>query len=672
MKSGGRHPGLLFAVSVCLAVAASGLLVATAQGASFEPTVALSTDTGAADSPSGLHVGLKLAGEGVPGGELSRAVLTLPRGLSLDPSALAALAGCSPAQIGLTSPVGVTPASFDAEPASCPAASRLGTVEIESSLYSRPLSGSVYLATQGQNPFRSLLALYVVVEEPEAAVRFKFAGRVTLDAQTGQVAVAFGEIPPLEFERATLDIPGGPNALLTTPPTCGGYVVEAELADREGGEAHLLGGFAVTAGAGGSACASSEAQQPHHPAFTAGTLSPAAGAYSPFSMRLTREDGSQRIGALDVTLPPGLLGKLGGIDECSDAQIGATERRGGEGEGALERQSPSCPDSSRIGTIVVGVGSGDPLYTQGHVYLAGPYKGAPLSVVAITPATAGPLDLGVAVDRVATYVNPITAQINPVTEAIPTILHGIPLDIRSIAVELDRDQFILNPTNCSPFAIAGSATSTLDQAAPISSPFQASGCSALPFRPKLRLSLKGGMRRGRFPALTAILTTKPGEANSAAGRATLPRSEYVEQGHIRTVCTRVQFAAQQCPPGSIYGHAKVFTPLLEVPEEGPVYMRSSDPSAARSGRRAQGPRLPADRNRPRQPHRLRARKAAFDLRSPARRSGQQVRLEDGGRQERPPGQLQRPLHAEGQGAPRRGRPDGPERQGLRHHPCSAR
>jgi hypothetical protein len=575
-RRGAHRRWFSIVASVCVAAAASGTPVSAAQGSGFEPGVAVGTTTGAADSPSGLQVELSLASEGEPGGELSRTALTLPRGLSLDPSAFAALVGCSPAQIGLTSAPGMLPVVFDADPADCPAASRLGGVEVESSLYNRPLTGSAYLAAQGQNPFGSLLALYVVVEEPEAAVRLKLAGRVMLDAQTGQIVVALEEIPPLEFERATLDIPSGPSALLTTPPTCGSYAVEAELADGKGGEAHLSSHFEVTEGAGGSACPASEAAAPHHPGFAAGTLTPAAGAYSPFFMHLSREDGSQRIGALNVTLPPGLLGKLGGIAECSDVQIEAAERLGGVGEGVLERQSPSCPPSAQIGTITVGVGSGDPLYAQGRVYLAGPYKGAPLSVVAITPAIAGPLDLGVTVDRVATYVNPITAQINPVTEKIPTVLHGIPLDIRSIAVALGREQFILNPTNCSPFVTAGLATSTLGLAAPISSPFQANGCSALPFRPKLRLRLKGATRRGRFPALTAVLTTKPGEANSASGRVTLPRSEFVEQGHFHTVCTRVQFAVHQCPSNSIYGHAKVFTPLLEVPEEGPVYMRSSD------------------------------------------------------------------------------------------------
>ncbi len=554
-----------------------------ALAAGFEPTVTVEPSTSATDSPSGLHVELDLSGGGGSGGELSHALITLPRGLSLDPSALGGLGSCSPAEIGLTTPPGTVPATFDAEPVSCPPASKLGAAEMGSSLYAHPLSGSLYIASQGKNPFGSLLALYVAVEEPEAAVLVKFAGRVTLDAQTGQLSVAFDEVPQLGIERATLDLPGGPNAPLTTPPTCGAYAVEADLATWEGADAHPQDHFELAEGPGGSACVSNEAEEPDHPAFSAATLSPQAGAYSPFLTRLSRENGSQRIAGLNFTLPPGLLGRLAGIAICSDAQIAQAQSRGGEGEGALEQAGPSCPLASRVGTITVGSGSGDPFVAHGHVYLAGPYRGAPLSLVAITPAIVGPLDLGVAVDQVATYVNPITAQINPVTETVPAILHGVPLDIRSIAVQLDRDQFILNPTNCDLMATTGLVTSTLGQTAPISSPFQATGCAALPFKPHLKLRLKGGTRRAASPALSAVLTAKPGEASSASGRVTLPGSEFVDNAHLGQICTRSQFAAgagngAQCPRGSIYGHARVSTPLLDVPEEGPMFLRS-DPES---------------------------------------------------------------------------------------------
>ncbi|HEY1855282.1 MAG TPA: hypothetical protein VGG40_11905 [Solirubrobacterales bacterium] len=507
--------------------------------------------------------------------ELQRASLALPPGLGLDPCAFPSLSDCSPAQIGLTSAAGVTPPAFDAEPARCPAASELGSVEIQSPLVAQPLLGAAYLATQGANPSASLLAVYVAVEEPHAGIQLKFAGKLVPDPHSGQLTLSFEEIPRLPVEAMRFDLPGGPRALLTTPSTCGSLPVEAQLTPWEGAETTLSAHFSISEGSGGTACPGGEAYEPHDPAFEAGTFDPLAGTDSPFFLRLRREAGSQPLAGFDVTLPQGLLGRLGGIAICSDPAIAGAQARGHEGGGAEEESSPSCPASSQLGTISVASGSGAPFEALGHIYLAGPYLGAPLSVVAITPAIVGPLDLGAVVDRVAIYVNPTTAQIESVTHTIPTIIHGIPLDIRSIATELNRAGFTLNPTHCAPLASTGTVTSVLGQSAPISSPFQASGCAALPFEPKLRLRLEGGTRRHRFPALTAVLTAKPGEANSARASVLLPHSVFVEQAHVRTVCTRVQFAARECPAGSIYGHAQVITPLLDVPEEGPVYMRSS-------------------------------------------------------------------------------------------------
>ena len=557
---------------------AAGPLLATAGAATFEPALTVTAGP-AADSPTPLRLQLELVPEGEPGLELSAADLTLPRGLSLDPSGLPGLQGCSPAQAGLTSPPRSTPAAFNAQAASCPAAARLGTLELGSSL-AHPLSGALYLASPGENPFGATFGLYAILEEPEAPFLLKLAGRLTPDPASGRLIASFPEIPNLPVTSAKLEIPGGPQALLTSPSTCGDYAVGATLTPSSGGALQLSGGLALSEGPGGSPCPATEAAEPNHPGFTAATLDPAAGAFSTFFMRITREAGSQPLAAISVTLPPGLLGRLAGIDVCSDAQIARATSRGGEGGGAAELADPSCPASSLIGTIAVASGSGEPLHTSGRVYLAGPYKGAPLSVVAITPALAGPFDLGAVVDRVATYVNPITAQIEPVTDTVPTIVGGVPLDLRSVEVELGRPEFTLNPTNCNPLATVGSLTSTLGQSVAVSSPFQATGCSALPFHPKLKIRLSGVTRRAGSPALSAILTARPGEANSASGRVTLPPTEFVDNAHFNTICTNVQFNAApgngaDCPPGSIYGRARVLTPLLEVPEEGLVYLRSN-------------------------------------------------------------------------------------------------
>jgi hypothetical protein len=243
----------------------------------------------------------------------------------------------------------------------------------------------------------------------------------------------------------------------------------------------------------------------------------------------------------------------------------------------LERQSPSCPASSEVGSVVVGAGAGIlPFYATGHAYLAGPYKGAPLSLVVITPAVAGPYDLGSVVVRSALYVNPETAEVHAVSDPLPSIREGVPLDVRSIAVKMDRPDFMLNPTNCNPMAVLGSAATLPGQSAALRSPFQVGGCSALGFKPKLAIRLKGPTKRTGHPAVRAVVTYPKGAyANIAKAQVTLPHSSFLDQAHIRTICTRVQFAANACPAGAIYGFARAFTPLLEKPVEGPVYLRSS-------------------------------------------------------------------------------------------------
>lgn len=227
---------------------------------------------------------------------------------------------------------------------------------------------------------------------------------------------------------------------------------------------------------------------------------------------------------------------------------------------------------------MAGAGAGPaPYYAKADAYLSGPYKGAPLSLAIIAPATAGPFDLGTIVTRTALYLNPETAQINAVSDPIPSILQGIPLDIRSVQVKLDRPGFTLNPTSCDPSEVKGRALSTLGQLASLASRFQLAECGRLGFKPKMTLSLKGGgTKRGGHPALTVVLKPRPGDANLASISVALPHSEFLDQAHIGTVCTRVQWAADACPAGSVYGTVSVQTPLLDQPLSGNVYLRSSD------------------------------------------------------------------------------------------------
>jgi hypothetical protein len=551
----------------------------------FNPTITAQPTTNLSDAPTGLDVNLHVPQtdkfEELATANFKDVKVTLPAGVTVNASSANGLGACTSAQIGLTTAVGQTPVRFDEVPASCPDNAKIGIVEVNTPLLDHPLPGAIYTAQPFQNPFGSLLAIYIAVHDEESGVVSKLAGKVEANPQTGQLTATFAENPELPIEDVKTSFFGGPRAALKTPLACGTHTVTSEIvpwSTPEGATAHPSDSFQTSVAASGSgACPTSEAAAPNTPNFEAGTIAPQAGAYSPFLFKLSREDGTQRLTAIDTTLPKGLIGKLAGTTYCSEAQIAAAKSREAPNQGAAEQQSPSCPLSSEVGSVTVGAGAGiTPYYVNGRAYLAGPYKGAPLSFLFITPVVAGPYDLGSVVARAAVYFNSETAQVHVVSDPLPTILEGIPADIRSIAVKVDRPNFTLNPTSCDPMAVLGQATAATGQIAPLSNPFQVGGCEALKFKPKLAITLKGGTKRTKHPALKAVVTYPPGAyANTAYVQVTLPHSAFLDTTHIGTICTRVQFAANTCPAASIYGFAKATTPLLDNPVEGPVYLRSS-------------------------------------------------------------------------------------------------
>ncbi len=546
----------------------------------FGPTLVAQPETTVSDSPAGLQVNLHIPQNKDPDGlataHLKDTVVTLPPGMVVNPSAATGRGACSSAQVDLDGP----------GPANCPANSKVGTVAVHTPLLDHSVNGAVYLAKQGDNPFSSLLGIYIAVEDPLTGIVVKLAGKVEPDPLTGQLRTTFKDNPQLPFEDFELDFFGGSRAALTTPPTCPiepgatsnvntTTAILTPWTSPEGQDKLLSDSFTITTAPGGGPCAQSEAQMPNKPVFEAGTVNSLGGSYAPFVLKISRENGSQRFGALNVTLPKGLSAKLAGVAECSEAQIAAAATRKNPGEGALELASPSCPAASEVGIVNVGVGSGTPFYAQGHAYLAGPYRGAPLSLAVIAPAVAGPFDLGVVVVRSALHVDESSAQVTVKSDPLPTILQGIPLDVRSIAVQIDRPQFSLNPTNCEQMAVAGQSISTTGAVAQLSSRFQAGGCRNLPFSPKLSLSMKGATRRSGHPALTAVLTQPQGQANISRAAVILPPTEFIDQNHIANPCTRPQFAEGKCPPASVLGTARAFTPLLDNPLEGKVYFRAN-------------------------------------------------------------------------------------------------
>jgi hypothetical protein len=566
----------------------------------FEPTIESRPTTPLTDSPSGLDFHLHLPQATELGTRSTAAIkdaaLTLPAGMAVNPAQASGLDACTEAQIGFQEEGGET--FFSREPQSCPAASKIGTVKVTSPpLVQRnekhevaldpetgkakpePLDGAIYLARPFANPFGTLVATYVVIEDEKTGIVAKLAGEGRLDPQSGQISVRFSENPDLPLEDIDAHVFGGSRGALITPPTCGQYTTNADFTPwsaPEGKAEHPSDSFQITEGAGNAPCPAGEAGMPNAPALKAGTLAPAAGKFSPLVFKLSREDGSQRMARIEATLPLGLSAKLAGVGQCSDADIAKAHAREAPNQGAAELADPSCPATSEVGTITAAAGAGPtPYYTTGKAYLAGPYKGAPLSVVAIVPAVAGPFDLGTVVVRSALYLDPETAQGRIVSDPFPRIIEGVPVDVRSVSVNVNRPEFTLNPTSCAEKFSNWLITSPLGQVAPLSARFQVGGCSSLPFKPKLSARLFGPTNRGAHPRLRVVLTAKPGEANIGRLTVTLPHSEFIDQAHFRTICTRVQYAANQCPAGSIYGHVTATTPLLGYPIEGSVFLRSS-------------------------------------------------------------------------------------------------
>jgi hypothetical protein len=557
------------------------------EGLEFEPHIAAAPTSGGAESPSGLDFNLDIDDKGLlsPTGtaqsDIKKTVVTLPQGVTLNPSAAEGLAACSEANLAAE--------TLTSEPGEgCPEASKVGDVEVETPLLEgRVLDGSVFVATQDQNPFHSMLAIYMVIRDRDLGVLVKLPGRVDADSKTGQLVTTFGEapyeIPQFPFSHLRFHFREGDRAPLVTPSACGEYQTKAVFTPWANPDAPFTAtaSFQIGEASGGGPCPAGAS--PFSPKFTAGSLNNTAGIYSPFYVRLTRNDGEQEITRFSSVLPPGVLGKIAGLSKCPDSAIAAARAMSGKEQIA----APSCPESSRIGRTLGGAGVGSVLtYVPGSLYLGGPYGGDPLSVVAITPAVAGPFDAGNVVVREALTLDPETAEVQvdgTASDPIPHALKGIPLKLRDLRVYVDRPNFTINPTSCEPSQakaiLFGSALDVLDPAddiaVPLSSRYRAANCARLGFKPKLSFKLSGGTKRGDHPALKAVVRPRPGDANIGRTVVTLPHSSFLEQSHIRTVCTRVQFKAAQCPPGSIYGHVRAKTPLLDETVEGPVYLRSS-------------------------------------------------------------------------------------------------
>jgi hypothetical protein len=577
----------------------------------FEPSVKVTPDGTEASTPTGLNVDVHvpqdsiLTGKGLAESDVKNITVALPEGVAVDPAGGGGLEACSEGLVGFegikafeTSPTVSLPAFTPKLPGSfgsgepfepgtnfCSNASKIGTVKIKTPFLPDPLEGAVYLASQEANPFGSLVAMYVVAEDPISGVIVKLAGQVHLTA-AGQLVTTFENAPQAAFEDAELHFFGGERAPLASPAHCGAYTTDASFvpwtAEPSDTAAVTVGAsstFNVTSGRNGSVCPGQSL--PFDPTLAAGTTSIQAGGFSPFTMTMSRADGNQHLQAIELKTPPGVSGLLSGVKLCPEPQAN---------EGL-------CGPESLIGetTVSVGVG-GDPFtVTGGKVYITGPYHGASFGLSIVNPAKAGPFDLehtqanhpacDCLLVRAKIEVDPITASLKVTSDnsgpfKIPTVLEGIPLQIQHVNVTINRPGFTFNPTDCNPMSITGSLSSTEGATQTLSVPFQATNCAVLGFKPGFKVSTSGKTSRTNGASLSVKLTYPKmpfgSQANIKSVKVDLPKQLPSRLTTLQKACTSTQFDTNPagCPGPSIVGHAKAITPLVPVPLEGPAYFVS--------------------------------------------------------------------------------------------------
>jgi hypothetical protein len=545
----------------------------------FEPSVGSAAGTAQTDSPTGptVEAGFPFdRGALIANSTLRTARVALPAGFGLNPSAAPGLKTCTNAQFG----------KGTRNPVACPAGSEVGTVAIQTPvLPAGSLTGKVFLGEQlSRNPESgNEYRVFIDAESARFGQSVRLVGNVSANAKTGQLTTVVSEAPQLPFTSVKVQFDGA-KGTLTSPPTCGPNVTSGRMTPWSGtADASTADkGFTLTNAPGGGPCAPTMATRPFAPTFAAGPGTTKARAYTPFSVHISRGDGQQELKVVDITLPKGATAKLKGVPYCPPETLAAAADR----SGAAEKANASCPDKSQVGVASIAAGSGaKPLQIDdGKAYLAGPYKGAPVSLAVTTPAVAGPFDLGTVVVRVPLFLDPETAQIHAVSDPIPDVFGGAKLDIRSIAVNVNKKNFTLNGTNCKPQVTAGTlkgggadpTNPASFSSFPVSVPERATKCKPLRFKPKLNLRLFGATKRAQHPRLRAVLKARPKDANIARASVGLPHALFLDQASLAKICTRVQFAANKCPKKSVYGYAKAKSPLLGKPLKGPVYLRSSN------------------------------------------------------------------------------------------------
>ncbi len=555
-----EHPGAFELVPMSADAQGVPFVFEGCERLAFNPSMSVHETQPAPDSPSGLVVDINVPQNETPYGlatsDVRQVVTTLPVGMSVSASSASGLEACSQAQIGIGSNAAPT----------CPNASKIGTVKIKAPALEDELEGDVFLAKQYENPFGSLLAMYLAVKGP--GFYLKLAGKIDADPTTGQLTATFSNTPQLPFEHLRLELKSGARAPIATPASCGTFTTTGVLTPWSGTpDVTTTTSFVI------SGC---PATTPFAPSFSAGTTTPKAGAFSPFVTTFKREDGEQELaGRVSVQMPKGLLGVIKSVPLCGEADANAG----------------TCPEASRIGTVNVAAGAGsEPVSLpqiggrENPVYLTGAYNGGPFGLSIVTHAEVGPFNLGDVVVRASIRIDPLTAQVSVLSDPVPHIKDGIPFRLRMLHVSIDRPGFIFNPTNCEQKQVTGTAGSSGGATAALSTRFAVDSCESLKFAPKFAAGTAGSASSGKARQLGARLSVKLSYPKAAAGtqaniakvKVSLPKQLPSRLVTLQKACLAAVFDANPagCPAESVVGHAKVVTPLLATPLTGPAYFVS--------------------------------------------------------------------------------------------------
>jgi len=510
----------------------------------FDPGFALVPSSQAPHAPSGVDASVAMDQgvdvNGIAPADIRRVSVTLPDGLTINPSSADGLAACTDAQLALGQD----------GPGTCPDASKLGTVTLRTPLLDHPIGGTIFLRTQNSDDPLSgeLFRLGLEIRSDQDGIAIKLPGSIKADPSTGQLTTVFDDLPQLPFESMTLHFKQGPRAPLASPRTCGTHTTNVQLVSWGDRVIDKSSSFTTTG------CKAPT----FDPTLRAGVEQPVAGSSSPFHVSLSRSDDDSEFSGLTIDTPRGLLARVKDAEQCSNAAA----------------TTGNCPAASQIGhaTVAAGVGSNPFWVGGGRVYLTGPYRGAPYGLAVAVDAVAGPFNLGTVVVRQAIHVDPRTAQLSVVSDPFPTIVKGVPLHIRSVRVAVDKAHFMVSPTNCSTQKVGATATSTDGLKASMSSRFKVGGCKNLKFSPKLSLFVgaSGHTHQRQSTPFKAVLTQKPGQSNLRSVKVVLPQTLAALLNVVNRACTLSEYQNDRCRKAEA-GSAVAKTPLLKDPLKGGVF-----------------------------------------------------------------------------------------------------